>query len=120
MNKIALFLIFIYQKHLSPRKGYCCAYGALYNNGSCSERVALIIENHGILNGWSMIKNQFVLCSEAYETIKEKKKHKKKKEDNWCHPFDACDVLTCIPLPKRLCKGNQTEGDCDLPCDCSL
>jgi len=122
LNKIALFIIKLYQKYLSPRKGYCCAYGSLYNNGSCSQRVSNIISENGLISGWSQIKNQFVMCSEAYEVIQEKnrKKAKKKKDEiDWCSPVDACEVIRCIPVPRRWCKGKSNEGDCDLPCDCS-
>ena len=122
MNKLALFLIKLYQRYVSPKKGYCCAYGALYNNGSCSVRVSHIIKEKGVFNGWTQIKHQFAMCSEAYEVIKEnnKKKEKKKKDENdWCSPTDVCEIINCVPVPKRLCKGNSAEGDCDLPCDCS-
>ncbi len=123
MNKLLLFLIRLYQKYLSPKKGYCCAYGSLHNSGSCSERVYNIIKNNGVINGWADIKHQFKMCSEAYEIIKEKnnKKVKKKKNENdWCSPIDICDVISYIPIPKRFCKGSAIDGGCDLPCDCSF
>ena len=122
MDKFALFLIKLYQKYISPGKGYCCAYGSLYKNGSCSERVSSIIQENGVISGWSQIKQQFEMCSEAYEVIKKnnKKKEKKKKDENdLCSPLDACEVLNCIPVPNRFCRGKSTDGDCDLPCDCS-
>jgi len=66
MDKLSLIIISFYQKYLSPRKGYCCAYGSLYQNGSCSQQVSMIIQQHGVIGGWAKIKNQFILCSEAY------------------------------------------------------
>lgn len=123
MNKLSLYIIKFYQRYISPKKGYCCAYGSLYNDGSCSEIVSSIIKEKGLISGWSHIKNQFILCSEAYEIIKKENKDKvkkKKKDNDWCHPLDACDVFTCIPVPKSWCKGNPADSSCDLPCDCSF
>ena len=74
-----LYLIKLYQAYLSPRKDYCCAYGALYKNGSCSVRVNNIIQSDGLITGWPKIKNQFVLCTEAYETIKDNNKERKER-----------------------------------------
>lgn len=38
MNKLLLLLIMLYQRHLSPRKGYRCAYSVLYQTQGCWEQ----------------------------------------------------------------------------------
>lgn len=119
-----LYLIKLYQTYISPRKGYCCAYGALYKNGSCSVRVSDIIQSDGLISGGPKIKNQFVLCTEAYEAIKDnnkvRKERKKKDKYEWCDFSNACEIVNCIPTPGKWCRGNPADAGCDLPCDCSL
>lgn len=124
MNRLALFLISLYQKYISPYKGYRCAYGVLHQQGTCSTRVSQVIRDEGLVAGWGKIKKQFIMCSEAYEQIKDKnsEKNKKKKDKDKCD-CDPFDVLDCLPNPVKLCRGKpakSVDGDCDLPCDCSL
>ncbi|VAW70657.1 hypothetical protein MNBD_GAMMA09-3635 [hydrothermal vent metagenome] len=127
LKTLPLLLIRLYQKYLSPRKGYCCAYGVLYQNGSCSERVSSIIQKHGLITGWSKIKNQFILCTEAYEKIRRLDKYKRNKKSKDEFKFDCCDpssceVINCIPIPKNICKagGSIVDAGSNLPCDCSF
>ena len=123
MNKLAIILITLYQKYISPHKGYCCAYSSFYKKDSCSKSIKKIIINKGIVRGWSDIKGQFEACSLAYEKIqnenKKDKNKKKKDKDSWCD-FSPCEAINCIPT--KFCKGKSdcgTDGGCDLPCDCS-
>lgn len=127
LSRTALLFIRFYQIYLSPHKGYRCAYGVLHNNGTCSSRVSDIIEHQGVIAGWSQIKHQFAMCTEAYEELKDRKKRKRQEEEKkegskWecCDPGIACDVISCIPKPRSFCKGKDIDGNCDLPCDCSF
>ncbi|WP_240782748.1 membrane protein insertion efficiency factor YidD [Escherichia sp. E2661] len=52
MNKLLLLLIMLYQRHLSPRKGYRCAYSVLYQTQGCSGAVKEIIQQKGVIAGW--------------------------------------------------------------------
>ncbi len=73
-REIGLFFIFIYQKFISPRKGYCCANK--YHNGvdSCSESVRKVMKEKGFFAG---INEYFRVTKECKETY-----HKNKYLDN--------------------------------------
>jgi len=133
MNRLAIFLINIYQRFISPRKGFRCAYGALHGNGTCSQRIKDIICQFGVVGGYKKIKQQFSNCKLAYvqlqknpELDKGKKDRPKKKRRR-----DQCDFCDCPGScePPSSCKGGGGGGggkgcdlpcDIDLPCDCSL
>ncbi|WP_242032792.1 membrane protein insertion efficiency factor YidD [Oscillatoria sp. FACHB-1406] len=36
IDSLAIAAIGVYQRHLSPRKGFACAYRVLHNRDSCS------------------------------------------------------------------------------------
>lgn len=115
MTFVYRLLIGLYQKHLSPRKGYRCAY-SLENGGTgCSGAVLRILEENGLWKGWSLIQQRFEECGDAAEKRKKRQRDEKKKGSD-CLPQSACDGITCIddcgPAFKK----------CDLPdvpsCDC--
>ena len=102
------FLIGLYQKHLSPRKGYRCAYSLEHGGTGCSGAVLHILEEKGLWRGWSLIHKRFDECGNAAERRKERHK-KEKKKDRDCLPQASCDGLSCpdncVPSFKK----------CDLP-----
>ena len=119
MSRIIIVMIVIYQKYISPYKGFRCAYAALHHGDSCSRAIRKIIEVDGVVGGWKNIKRQFFSCSLAYDILLEEKNNgeDKKKKECW---MDRCGVDPCQALqgiPKECCKG---DGGCDLPCDCSF
>ena len=58
-------VVVVYQKFVSPYKGYSCPYRLLYGDVSCSEAVAQIIEARGIVGGWRLIRQRFLHCKQA-------------------------------------------------------
>jgi putative component of membrane protein insertase Oxa1/YidC/SpoIIIJ protein YidD len=57
----------VYQKYISPNKGWKCAYGIAHPNEiSCSEFGKVAIENHGIIDGLEQLKGRFKECERAY------------------------------------------------------
>ncbi len=119
MKVIYRFMIGLYQKYLSPRKGYRCAYSLEHGGSGCSGAVLNILENHGLFRGWSLIKHRFQECGEAAE----KRKKRKKEGGSICNDCSgverACDNASCgLGCAKDAKK-------CDLPdmpdcgsCDC--
>lgn len=121
MRFIYRFAIGLYQKHLSPRKGYRCAYSLEHGGTGCSGAVLKILEENGLWHGWSLIKQRFEDCGDAAEKRKKRKKDKNNGggSTNDCFPSVACDgaegLCQCAPKLKK----------CDLPdlpdcggCDC--
>lgn len=116
MRHFFIFLITLYQKYLSPHKGFNCAYACYHHSLSCSAMVKNIIAEHGVIAGWPLIKQQFVNCHLAYqylETEREKKERERRERSRRrnrprqreCSKTDKCDCALEL-------------GDCvpDLPC----
>lgn len=69
LDGLALKGIRFYQRHVSPRKGFCCAHAALHGGEGCSAAVARIIREDGVLAGRGRIAARFAACREAYNTL---------------------------------------------------
>ncbi|MBW9260849.1 MAG: membrane protein insertion efficiency factor YidD [Candidatus Thiodiazotropha sp. (ex. Lucinisca nassula)] len=65
INQLAIKAIRLYQRHLSPRKGFCSAHHALNNNGSCSTWAIAMVETKGVLTMLSQLGSRFIECSDA-------------------------------------------------------
>jgi len=79
-KEIGIFFIEVYQEFISPRKGYRCAKGALYENGTCSSCVKEVMNEKGFIAG---IKEYFKTtkeCKEAMKIIEEKREKGEWKE----------------------------------------
>ena len=101
----------MYQKYISPHKGFQCAHVYLYHEASCSEEVISIIRENGIIHSSSKINNRFKACRDAYLlSSKEVNKRKRSRRD-----VDCCngDIGGCISS-KESCSFP------DFPCDCSV
>jgi len=118
LKSIAVGSINLYQKYISPYKGYRCAYGVYHQNGTCSSIIKSRIQEHGLIKAYPMIKGQFQACKVAYLALQENKNvlgdggEDKKKKNSDCSG-DVCSG--CTP----------DIGDCGsvVPCDalpCSL
>lgn len=112
MRPFFIFLITLYQRYISPYKGFRCAYGCYHQTLSCSGMVKNIIAEHGLIAGWPLIKQQFAACRLAYETLQQeddrnnrrnnRRRRQRQKRDCGTR-IDACDCgLDLLP---------------DLPCD---
>lgn len=107
MKRLALAAIRIYQRYLSPKKGYCCAYRAHTGHASCSTLGYRAIERFGVFRGVGILRQRMYKCGVAYRRFHTSPRilHS---QSGYCDlPCDApCD------LP---------HAHCDLPCDgCDL
>lgn len=93
-----------YQKFISPKKGYRCAYSVKNGGTGCSGAVIEIIEKASIFEWRSLIKERFEGCKKASESLKKEKKTGKCKgscksgKDSAkrnCDPSDAIDCFDC-------------------------
>lgn len=66
-------LIVIYQKHLSPHKGYCCAYSHFHGRSSCSSWAIRILEKQKLSAFLPLMKRRFIACNKAHEDFKKEK-----------------------------------------------
>ena len=94
LNKAAAYLITLYQKYVSPHKGFRCAAGAYYGSATCSQAVKQIILQDGVVGGRARIRQQFLLCSAAARSIKEEDQVDPEEKRR----YDCCDACNCANL----------------------
>ena len=86
---LALAAIGVYQRYVSPYKGFCCAYRTHTGRASCSALGARVIRRHGLLAGGVLLRQRMKRCGEVHRQF---------------HPT----------RPRPLAA---QRGDCDVGCD---
>ena len=66
---LGCWLITQYQLHLSPRKGFRCAYGVLHGRDSCSRFGKRAVERLGLAGGLRLLRRRFELCRSAAHVL---------------------------------------------------
>lgn len=119
LGTIAALIIRMYQKYISPYKGFRCAHRALHGGASCSEFARLYVREHSVWSMPSALRLRFGECRMAKETlIAEGDAAVQNKHDPtplWC---DMCGGLGEIG---GNCGCVAAEGACSSPvdfCDC--
>lgn len=69
-RRTAATFISIYQKQISPRKGFSCAYRVLHCSESCSQYTKRVISELGIGQALPLIRQRFQACKAANQTLK--------------------------------------------------
>ena len=93
MKLISLLLIDIYQRRISPNKGFRCAHRAYFGRSTCSVYGKKAISKHGTFTGVKLISRRFKSCSMAIQKIEEevpKDENPKKKKDE--------DIAKCLVI----------------------
>lgn len=73
----AVSAIGLYQRYVSPYKGYCCAYRAHTGRSSCSDFGSRVIGKMGVVAGIRLLFDRFAACAVAAEEIR---KNEEKRE----------------------------------------
>ena len=89
MRSAALGAIRLYQRWLSPHKGFACAYRVHTGRCSCSQLGFRAIRRFGVAGGWRLLQQRTALCGVAH------RRHS--------------------PVTRR--PPARERGDCDLGCD---
>jgi putative component of membrane protein insertase Oxa1/YidC/SpoIIIJ protein YidD len=125
LRDLALQAISLYQRYLSPYKGYRCAYAFHTGCASCSRLGFRAIRWRGVFDGLSLLVRRLGRCRDAFERYRQRP----------LAPTAACvaptiardqrgfcDVLGCIPcdaVPMDAACDCLSVGDCGMsPCDC--
>ena len=61
----SILLIGVYQRYVSPRKGYCCAYRACTGGRSCSSYAKRSIARAGLVGGLVLLRRRLKSCAIA-------------------------------------------------------
>jgi len=70
LDYIAIQSIQKYQKHLSPHKGFSCAYSRLHGAESCSEYFRKTVRTYGLSKAISLFEQRLRDCKLANATLK--------------------------------------------------
>ena len=140
LDAICLLAIGFYQRQLSPRKGYRCAYARVNGGAGCSGFVRAAIEQHGLRDATPRIRARFGACKAAAralraerdnagespitnvpsdEAVKRDIKRQRRRTNSGNGP-DCLDLTWCFCLDMSFDCGPGDFGciDC-VPCDCS-
>lgn len=97
----------LYQRHLSPLKGFTCAHRALHRGCSCSQFAKKVLLTRGVRQAVMFTLARFQKCKQAYLTLSSRRQ---KKHSHWDWAEVPLEVLTNAPE----CAG--AMGDCGA-CD---
>jgi putative component of membrane protein insertase Oxa1/YidC/SpoIIIJ protein YidD len=118
---LAVWLIRLYQKHLSPRKGFSCPHRLVHGGPSCSEYARQMILSYGFWRAYSLTRQRLQECRAAAGELA----HRVEAEDGAGFPSTPGDAETQRArrslLPRRSENGSGSDsGWCDvadLSCD---
>lgn len=63
-------LVFVYQRHLSPLKGFSCAYSKFYGTESCSEYFRKVVRDYGLVKAIPLFEQRLNECKLASATLR--------------------------------------------------
>jgi putative component of membrane protein insertase Oxa1/YidC/SpoIIIJ protein YidD len=130
-SSVGVALIEAYQRHLSPRKGFRCAYGVLYDSGTCSSIGKQIMREGGIFSFLRLMPGQFSACKAAavHLSAESEEERQRRNEEylarrsrqfesrnniNVCDAIEcSCDTLDCLS------SSNLSTLDC-AALDCAV
>ena len=103
LDRLALAVITAYQRHLSPRKGFCCAHRVQQGGPSCSEYARQTLTVYGLWRTVPLLWQRLCAfregaCASGDQLDDEVEERKKP----WWHVLDCLDVFGscdagCIP-----------------------
>lgn len=106
---LALRAIALYQRHLSPRKGYCCALHAAGRGRSCSAYGYRAIARGGMVNGLALLRNRMDACGQV-----PRRRSGLDRQRGFCDV--GCDVGGCDAGHCDACDiADLCSGGCDWP-----
>ncbi|MFL6656726.1 MAG: membrane protein insertion efficiency factor YidD [Massilia sp.] len=123
MKLLALGAIRFYQRYLSPRKGYCCAYAAVSGRGSCSALGYRAIRRYGVWHGLAVLDGRLEKCGIAYRRHRPLKRGALARQagvlDCPCHVPVGCDVPNVSGCGEAAMCSSCDVGPCwDVPNSC--
>lgn len=110
-SRLALWAIRLYQRHLSPVKGFSCAYRLATGGQNCSAYGYRVIGRLGLRAGLALLDRRLLRCGAAHRAMSAPAARNPKlhyqRGDCDCGGCDIGDLDGCGSC-----------GGCDLPGDC--
>lgn len=98
ISPLACWLIDLYQRYISPRKGFCCAYRVRHRRrDSCSQYAKRAIAKLGLLPGVRLLGRRFDKCADACKALRYEPKQRLHEEDKRRHSSWADCAEGCEP-----------------------
>ncbi len=146
LSKLALGAIWGYQRYLSPRKGFRCAYSLHHGGTGCSGFAKHAIRDKGLWQAAPAIRQRLRDCRAAYAEIRAKcicrkehaqldeaehtgREHRRRQRNRFCNACDCCSGAgsgLCAPAggaragASKGCDINPCDGDIGFGgCDCA-
>ncbi|PQV62949.1 hemolytic domain-containing protein [Abditibacterium utsteinense] len=122
-DTLILLGIEIYQRHISPRKGWRCAYSVLHGGAGCSGAVKRAVRQQGWCKAALLARQRFRDCKLAAQMLGAQNGtdsggspgNPPQKRRGWVG--DWCDFDPCLWLD--LAGHCGTSGAHHAPCDCN-
>ncbi|MBD1937598.1 membrane protein insertion efficiency factor YidD [Microcoleus sp. FACHB-68] len=120
-----------YQKHISPKKGFSCAYRVLHGKESCSEFIKRTILEQGLIEAIAISRHWLQACKAANQVLKSKigtpdpnKEAQRRRHDrnggnlanSRCSEFleDGCEAISCGFEAWEGCAGCHSDLACGI------
>ncbi|MDO6589018.1 hypothetical protein DS901_13460 [Loktanella sp. D2R18] len=132
-TRAALGGIWLYQRYVSPHKGFRCAHSVVHGDAGCSGYAKHTIRQHGLFQAIPIMRQRLRDCKAAYNTLRERKsadeeqKTNAKKSDSCAKQSrdGCCDAVAwescdgCLSSAGRIIPGasKPCDADCDF-CSC--
>jgi len=116
MRRLALLAIRLYQQHLSPYKGFCCAYGAHTGHASCSTLGLRAVRRFGVWEGVAILDRRLAKYGVAHRRYRHAPLARQAGScDLPCDlPGDCFDASDCCDWNKKR-KQSRNEQDIHVP-----
>jgi putative component of membrane protein insertase Oxa1/YidC/SpoIIIJ protein YidD len=75
LRPLALSGITLYQRHISPIKGFRCAYGSESGARSCSAFGKHVFQRYDVGTATALLRRRFAACKSAYQRLRERHAH---------------------------------------------
>jgi uncharacterized protein len=115
LKALLIFLISLYQRFISPYKGYRCAHAAYHHGPSCSHAVKAIIAEHGAWHGYALIRRRLAECGYAARQLQgqpDPKNPQRRRKRNCGGGDGDWDGDDCV-FPTAGCGGCDNDGNSD-------
>jgi len=83
-NRTVVYSIDLYQRYISPHKGYCCAYRFYSNKMSCSEFAKKCFMKYGFKKSFILSRHHLKKCKDIYLFEKKKDNKKEDSSESYC------------------------------------
>ena len=102
---IGLMLIGTYQRYVSPRKGFRCAYRARHRQDSCSQFARRAIDRFGVWSGIHLLRRRLDKCHHAKRALDYLTPRRDEEKQAHSFPWSAGDCVSgCEPgVPVDVC-----------------